>query len=45
MDDFVEMNDQELAWDDEVTNDGGFVLLPEGDYPYTVKKFERARYD
>ena len=45
MADFVEMNDQELAWDDEVTNDGGFVLLPEGDYPYTVKKFERARYD
>lgn len=36
--------DRELDWDDEITNDGGFVLLPEGDYPYTITKFERARY-
>ena len=37
--------DRELDWDDEITNDGGFVLLPEGDYPYTITKFERARYN
>ena len=34
----------ELDWDGEVTNEGGFVLLPEGDYPYTITKFERTRY-
>lgn len=37
--------DRELDWDDEITNDGGFVLLPEGDYPYTITKMERARYN
>ena len=37
--------DQELDWDGEISNEGGgFVLLPEGDYPCTVTKFERARY-
>lgn len=35
----------ELDWDGEVSNEGGFVLLPEGDYPYTITKFERARYN
>ena len=34
----------ELDWDGEVSNEGSFVLLPEGDYPYTITKFERARY-
>ena len=45
MADYNEMQDRELAWDDEVSNDGGFVLLTEGDYTYTVKKFERNRYE
>lgn len=45
MADYNEMQDWELAWDDEVSNDGGFVLLTEGDYTYTVKKFERNRYE
>ena len=36
--------DRELDWDEEIKNDGGFVLLPEGDYPCTITKFERARY-
>ena len=27
----------ELDWDGEVANDGSFVLLPEGDYPYHHK--------
>lgn len=37
--------ERELAWDDEIEKDGGdFVLLPEGDYDFTVAKFERARW-
>lgn len=37
--------DREFGWDDEIQNDGqGFRLLPEGDYTFTVKKFERARH-
>lgn len=37
--------ERELGWDDEIVNDGPeFVLLPEGDYNFTVKKFERARF-
>lgn len=37
--------DRELTWDDEIEKDGGdFVLLPEGDYNFTVKKFERGRF-
>jgi hypothetical protein len=36
---------RELSWDDTIQNDGAsFQLLPEGDYPFTVKKFERARH-
>ncbi len=35
----------ELGWDDEISNDsGGFVLLEEGDYTFTVTAFERARF-
>lgn len=37
--------ERELGWDDEIEKDGGdFVLLPEGDYNFTVAKFERARF-
>lgn len=37
--------DRELGWDDEIEKDGGeFLLLPEGDYDFTVESFERARY-
>lgn len=40
------MNDyKEFAWDDEISEeDGKFILLPEGDYEYTVSKVERARF-
>lgn len=35
----------ELGWDDEIQNDGSpFQILPEGDYRFTVNKFERARH-
>ncbi|SFJ74848.1 hypothetical protein [Succinivibrio dextrinosolvens] len=35
----------EIGWDDEVEQDGGdFVLLDEGEYSFTVSKFERGRF-
>ena len=37
--------DRELNWDDEIQKDGGgFVVLPDGDYDFTVTKFERGRF-
>ena len=34
-----------LDWDDTIERDGGeFTLIPEGDYTFTVEKFERARH-
>lgn len=34
-----------LDWDSEIRNTGSeFVLLPEGDYPFTVTKFERQHH-
>lgn len=39
------MNERELGWEDEIEKDGSdFILLPEGDYNFTVAKFERARF-
>lgn len=36
----------EYGWDDEIENEGGRpVLLPEGDYDFTVARFERARHN
>lgn len=38
--------DREFDWGDEIKNDGpDYVLLPEGEYPFEVTKFERARFD
>jgi len=35
----------EYGWEDEIVNEGGdYVLLPEGDYEYTVEKVDRARH-
>lgn len=37
--------EREFGWDDEIQNDGSpFQILPEGDYSFRVKKFERARH-
>ena len=34
-----------LGWDDEIEKDGSeFVLLPEGNYIFSVSAFERKRY-
>lgn len=35
---------REFGWDDEIKNDSQFQILPEGDYRFCVKKFERARH-
>lgn len=41
----MENLDREFGWDDVIENDGkGWVLLPEGEYPFTVQSFERKRY-
>lgn len=34
----------EIGWDDEIVNDGGFILLEEGDYNFTVTGFDRGRF-
>jgi hypothetical protein len=42
MDDF-----KEIGWEDEINDEGegfSYTLLPEGDYDFTVAKFERARH-
>ncbi len=37
--------ERELDWDENIENDSsGFVLLMEGDYPFTVQKFDRGRH-
>ena len=38
-------NGYEIGWDDQIEKDGPeFVLLPEGDYDFTVIDFERGRH-
>ena len=41
------MNDNNyvLDWEDEINNENAFVLIPEGDYNFTVEKFERGTFD
>lgn len=37
--------EREFQWDDTITKDAAdFVLLPEGDYNFTVESFERGRH-
>lgn len=39
-------DDHELGWDDVITKDAKeFVLLPKGNYEYTVASFERSRFN
>ena len=37
--------DRPLGWDDEIEKDSEFILLPEGDYDFTVESFERGHHD
>lgn len=39
------MSERAFGWDDTVQNDSTFEVLPEGDYNFTVKAFERAYHD
>lgn len=38
-------NERELEWDDVIEKESSFTLLPEGEYDFTVKSFERGRYE
>lgn len=40
----AETYEREFAWDDEIEKESDFILLPEGDYDFTVTAFERARH-
>lgn len=41
----AEMIERELGWDDEIENDGSpSILLPAGEYEFTVESFERSRF-
>ncbi|MGJ1078893.1 hypothetical protein ACR77U_12705 [Enterococcus faecium] len=34
-----------MGWDDQIENEGQeFILLDDGDYPFTVEKFERGQF-
>lgn len=36
--------EHEMDWDSAIEHDSEYTLLPEGDYKFTVTKFERARH-
>lgn len=41
-----EYEKRELGWDEEVEDTGGsYPLVPAGDYDFTVRSFERGRYE
>lgn len=38
--------ERELGWDDEISKERGeFIVLPEGDYDFTIESFERGRFN
>ena len=41
----VNENERELGWDDVIEKESNFTLLPAGEYDFTVKSFERGRYE
>lgn len=42
----ADINERALGWEDEISKEGGdFILLPEGDYDFTVESFERGRFE
>jgi len=45
MSEYVNNNNSEaLDWEDEIEESSGFVLLPDGDYRFTVTGFERGYF-
>ena len=39
------MENKSLNWDDEITQESTFTLLPEGDYNFKITDFGRAWFD
>jgi len=39
------MDEREFQWDDTISKESDFILLPEGDYNFTVESFERGRHN
>lgn len=37
--------EKEFGWNDTIEKESDYILLPEGDYEFTVESFERGRYD
>lgn len=37
--------ERELDWDGTIEKDNSFILLPDGDYKFTVKMYERGRFN
>lgn len=37
--------EKELGWDDTIEKESSFILLPDGDYEFTVTEFLRARHE
>lgn len=38
-------SDGVYGWDDVIKEESSYILLPEGDYRFAIKKFDKARYD
>ena len=36
---------KEIGWDEEVEKGNEYVLIPEGEYDFTVESFERSRFE
>lgn len=46
MSEYTENNiDRALDWDDEISQENEFIILPEGEYSFKVTGFERAEYE
>lgn len=42
----IENKDMLMDWNDSIESDGQeYILLPEGDYNFTVTNFERGRFN
>lgn len=44
MTDYTDMGEA-LDWTDEVSDEGGFTIIPAGTYPFEVVKIEKERYE
>lgn len=44
MTDYNNNADGALDWDDEISDGDEFIILPDGDYPFTARGFERGRH-